>query len=47
MLKSREGQKVPNVTFSIRVNDEWQKVSSDALFTDIRHNLNYFWSNPA
>jgi peroxiredoxin len=34
MLKSREGQKVPNVTFPIRVNDEWQKVSSDALFTD-------------
>jgi glutaredoxin-like protein len=34
MLKSREGQKVPNVTFPIRVNDEWQKVSSDALFND-------------
>ncbi|MBK8755082.1 MAG: glutathione peroxidase [Candidatus Competibacteraceae bacterium] len=34
MLKSREGQKVPNVTFPIRVNGEWQKVSSDALFKD-------------
>lgn len=34
MLKSREGQKVPDVTFPIRVNDEWQKVSSDALFKD-------------
>jgi glutaredoxin-like protein len=32
MLNSREGQKVPNVTFPIRVNDEWQKVDSDALF---------------
>src|SRR5450759_5287987 len=32
MLKSREGQKVPNVTFPIRVNGEWQKVTSDALF---------------
>ena len=32
MLKSREGQTVPNVTFPIRVNDEWQKVTSDALF---------------
>ncbi|MHB8949091.1 MAG: glutathione peroxidase [Rhodoferax sp.] len=32
MLKSREGQKVPNVTFPIRVDGEWQKISSDALF---------------
>lgn len=32
MLKSREGQKVPNVTFPIRVNGEWAKVDSDALF---------------
>ena len=32
MLKSREGQKVPNVTFPIRVNGEWKKVDSDALF---------------
>ena len=32
MLHSREGQKVPNVTFPIRVNGEWQKVDSDALF---------------
>ena len=32
MLKSREGQKVPNVTFPIRVNDEWQKINSDTLF---------------
>jgi glutaredoxin-like protein len=32
MLKSREGQKVPNVTFPVRVNGEWQKVSSDAVF---------------
>jgi peroxiredoxin len=32
MLKSREGYQVPNVTFPIRVNDEWQKVNSDAVF---------------
>jgi glutaredoxin-like protein len=32
MLKSREGQQVPKVTFPIRVNDEWQSVSSDTLF---------------
>lgn len=32
MLKSREGQPVPAVIFPIRVNDEWQKVTSDALF---------------
>jgi peroxiredoxin/glutaredoxin len=32
MLNSREGQKVPNVTFPIRVNGEWQKVDSEALF---------------
>ena len=34
MLKSREGQKVPNVIFPIRFNDEWQKISTDALFKD-------------
>ena len=32
MLQSREGQKVPDVTFPIRVNGEWQKVNSDKLF---------------
>jgi len=32
MLKSREGQQVPQVVFPIRVDNEWQKVSSDALF---------------
>jgi glutaredoxin-like protein len=32
MLKSREGQRVPNTTFPIRVNGEWQKVDSGALF---------------
>ncbi|MCX7173348.1 MAG: glutathione peroxidase [Proteobacteria bacterium] len=32
MLKSREGQIVPQVTFPIRVNDEWQKASTDSLF---------------
>jgi glutaredoxin-like protein len=32
MMKSHEGQKVPDVTFPIRVKGEWQKVNSDALF---------------
>jgi peroxiredoxin/glutaredoxin len=32
MLKSREGQTVPNVIFPLRVNGEWQRVDSDALF---------------
>jgi glutaredoxin-like protein len=32
MLKSREGQKVPQVTFPIRVDGEWQKVSTDSIF---------------
>jgi glutaredoxin-like protein len=32
MLNSREGQKVPQVTFPIRVNGDWQKVDSDAVF---------------
>src|SRR5664279_1844001 len=34
MLKSREGLRVPNVTLPIRVNGEWQKVDSDAVFKD-------------
>lgn len=32
MLKSREGQKVPDVIFPIRVSGEWQKIGSDELF---------------
>ena len=32
MLQSREGQKVPQVTFPIRNNNEWQKVTTDELF---------------
>lgn len=32
MLKSREGLQVPQVTFPVRVNNEWQKIDSDALF---------------
>ncbi len=32
MLKSREGHNVPNVTFPIRVDGEWQKIDSDTLF---------------
>ncbi|MDD5028020.1 MAG: glutathione peroxidase [Rhodoferax sp.] len=32
MLKSREGQRVPNVTFPIRVDGDWQKVSSETVF---------------
>ena len=32
MFESREGQVVPNVTFPMRIDDAWQKVSSDAVF---------------
>lgn len=32
MPKSREAQSVPAVTFPIRVDGQWQKISSDALF---------------
>jgi len=32
MLKSREGQHVPQVIFPVRVNGVWEKVGSDALF---------------
>jgi glutaredoxin-like protein len=32
MLISREGQKVPSVTFPVRVKGEWQKLTSDAIF---------------
>lgn len=32
MLNTREGLHVPNVTFPIRVDDQWQKIDSDALF---------------
>lgn len=32
MLQSREGQTVPHVTFPMRIDDAWQKVSSDAVF---------------
>ncbi len=32
MLENREGQKVPNVTFRTRVNDEWVDVTTDDIF---------------
>lgn len=32
MLSTREGQKVPNVTFHTRVNDEWVDKTTDELF---------------
>jgi peroxiredoxin len=32
MLQNREGQKVPNVTFRTRQNDEWVNVTTDELF---------------
>ncbi|MBD2036251.1 glutathione peroxidase [Leptolyngbya sp. FACHB-321] len=32
MLPNREGQKVPNVTFRTRQNDEWVNVTTDELF---------------
>ncbi len=32
MLQSKEGHKVPQVTFPIRENNEWKKVTTDELF---------------
>lgn len=32
MLQNREGQRVPNVTFRIRENNEWKNVTSAELF---------------
>jgi glutaredoxin-like protein len=32
MLENREGQRVPNVTFRIRENNEWKSVTTDQLF---------------
>jgi glutaredoxin-like protein len=32
MLSNREGQRVPQVTFHLRANDAWQKVTTDDLF---------------
>ena len=32
MLKNREGERVPNVTFRTRTNDQWVDVTTDELF---------------
>ena len=32
MLTNREGQKVPNVTFRTRVDNDWRDVTTDELF---------------
>ncbi|MBM3115707.1 glutathione peroxidase [Jeongeupia naejangsanensis] len=32
MLQNREGQRVPNVTFRVRENNEWKNVTTDELF---------------
>ena len=32
MLQNKEGQRVPNVTFSVRVDNEWKKVTSADVF---------------
>jgi glutaredoxin-like protein len=32
MLQNREGQRVPNVTFRVRANNEWKEVSTTDLF---------------
>ena len=32
MLKNRESQRVPNVTFPARVGNDWQKLTTDDLF---------------
>lgn len=33
MLQNREGQRVPNVTFRIRQNNEWQNVTTEDIFS--------------
>jgi len=35
MLSDREGQRVPNVTFRTRQNNQWVDVSTDDLFAEI------------
>lgn len=32
MLKSREGQRVPNASFRVRENNEWKTVTTGDLF---------------
>ncbi len=32
MLANREGQRVPNVTFRVRENNDWKSISTDDLF---------------
>jgi len=32
MLQNREGQRVPNVTFRVRENNQWKSVTTDDLF---------------
>jgi peroxiredoxin len=32
MFANREGQKVPNVTFRTRKNNDWVKITTDDLF---------------
>ncbi|WP_255990700.1 glutathione peroxidase [Chitinolyticbacter albus] len=32
MLKNHEGQRVPNVTFRVRENNDWKNVTTDELF---------------
>jgi peroxiredoxin len=32
MLQNREGERVPNVTFKTRTNNEWVEVTTDELF---------------
>lgn len=34
MLKNQEGKKVPQVTFQVRKNNEWVKVTTDELFNN-------------
>jgi len=34
MLQNREGQRIPQVSFRVRENNEWKTVSSDDIFKD-------------
>ena len=33
MFKNKEGQRIPQVTFKTRQNNEWRNVTSDDIFS--------------
>ena len=34
MFKNKEGNKIPNVTFRVRVKDKWEDLSTESLFNN-------------